>query len=193
MLLIRNDSDLVSCTSFCELSDFFMAGDCGVGTGRCPSISLPKDINLFFFFLIYVVHIPSQLLLGLLILNLVHFHYFKGLVIKDKCIKAVVQENSLGWLLLSSFQSAKATSSPICSLYITSEKQSFFLFQGSVSISALSKRLLLIHIVSINFLVNLNLRLQSLLSIHFSILMCPTQKDVWELGFNHAQISSWVE
>lgn len=53
----------------------------GQGTGAGTSISLPKDINRFSDAL-YVVHIPSQLLAGLLILCLVHFYYFKGFTLR---------------------------------------------------------------------------------------------------------------
>lgn len=57
-----------------------------VDTGGCPSVSLPKEkkstIKIKHFSLIHVVHISSQLLAGLLILNLGLFHYFKGFILR---------------------------------------------------------------------------------------------------------------
>lgn len=56
--------------------------------GECPSTFFPKDpFSHLTIFLIYVIHMPSQFLAGLLILNLVHFHYFNGLLLRIRLSK----------------------------------------------------------------------------------------------------------
>ena len=56
--------------------------------GECPSTFFPKEpFSHLTIFLIYVIYMPSQFLAGLLIFNLVHFHYFNGLLLRIRLSK----------------------------------------------------------------------------------------------------------
>ena len=86
VILIRNNSDLFPYTSFCELPEVFCLFVCLFVClflwWDIEAEDRSMSLKVLIIFLMYVVHIPSQLLAGLLILNLVLFHYFKSCLLR---------------------------------------------------------------------------------------------------------------
>lgn len=106
MILIKGDSDLA-----CFF--FFYGGGWGEGQEHVLPFLFLKISTIF---LMSVVHIPSQLLAGLLILNLVLFHYSKGFRLRISLGRCCLGDFFRGtWkectTIVKCFQSAKTASS----------------------------------------------------------------------------------